>query len=358
MKRQASRSNLVKFTEANEGDNMKLINYRIGICLVLVSLLLVGCADSSSKVTGEPEESQEQSSDTAADDGQDSEGPAAESERIWKMIFENEIVQPVRMAGFFDESFAITGGATGDGRTHYSLDGGATWTMSEGSGGCIYGIEIVDAQTVWVCGRNTGASFSTPGGVRLSLDGGQTWEEPADFRMTPGFCPLSFLDDQVGWFVSANKLNATFDGGVTVEEITLPEEGMNVAAISLLSDTEGYVLDYDGVIHITKDGGANWESRIIDLQRFQGMKPYQAPDVGAAAMRFLDQDTAVLVISLLGENKESALVALRTTDGGQTWTDETLLEKMGTPYISPDGMFITTSDIFSNSVRVFQYTGN
>jgi hypothetical protein len=87
------------------------------------------------------------------------------------------------------------------------------------------------------------------------------------------------------------------------------------------------------------------------------MKPYEAPDVAAAALRFLDEDTAVLVINLLGENKETALVALRTIDGGQTWTDEVLLEKLGTPYISSDGMFITTSDIFSNSVRVFQFMG-
>ena len=337
---------------------MKKINIQIGICLMFMSLLLSGCADSSTKATMVSEESQEQSGDTTTEDGQDAGGQDTESERLWQMIFEDEIAQPVRMAGYYNENFAITGGATGEGKTHYSLDGGATWTKSDGSGGCIYGIEIVDTQTVWVCGRNTGASFSTPGGVRLSLDGGQTWEEPADFRMTPGFCPLSFLSDQVGWFISANKLNATPDGGATVEEIALPEEGMSVAAISLLSKNQGYILDYDGVIHFTQDGGATWDSLTIDLQRFGGMKPYQPPDVGAAAMRFLDEDTAVLVMSLLGENKESALMALRTTDGGQTWTAETLLEKMGTPYISPDGMFVTTSDIFSNSLRVFQYTGD
>jgi len=337
---------------------MKKRNFQIGICLMLVSLLMTGCGDSSTQATVAPEEGQETSGDTTIEDGQDAESQSTESERFWQMIFEDEIAQPVRMAGFFNENFAITGGATGEGKTHYSYDGGETWTKSDGSGGCIYGIEIVDAQTVWVCGRNTGASFSTPGGVRLSMDGGQTWEASADFRMTPGFCPLSFLDTQVGWFVSANRLYTTSDGGVTVEEIALPDGVMSVAAISLFSETQGYLLDYAGVIHITKDGGATWESLVVDLQDFAGMKPYEAPDVAAAALRFLDQDTAVLVLSLLGEDKESSLVALRTTDGGQTWKDEVLLEKMGTPYISSDGMFITASDIFSNSVRVFQYTGD
>ncbi len=334
---------------------MKIDQKRIAMCFVLSALLLTGCAKPNAQATSVPQEDKGQSNEVPAPEEviQDSQPQVS-----WEMVYEREARQPIRMAGFLNETFGISGGATGEGRAHYSSDGGETWTKSEGSGGCIYGIEIVDEQTVWVCGRNTGASFSTPGGVRLSLDGGQTWEEPADFRVTPGFCPLSFLDDQVGWFVSADKLYATFDGGAAVADIALPEEGMRVAAISLLSEAEGYVMDYDGVIHITQDGGVTWEPLEIDLQHFSGMSPYQAGDVGTAAMRFVDRDKAVIVMSLLGENKESALVAFRTVDGGQTWTDETLLEKLGTPFISPDGMYVTVHDIFSNMLRVFRNLGD
>ena len=328
----------------------------IGVLMtVLVPLLLLtGCADPTAQATMVPEVDTEQSGEAPAAEAPEEAVP----QDAWQMIIESEVPQPVRMAGFMNESFGITGGATGAGKTHYSNDGGETWTMSEGSGGCIYGIEIIDEGTVWVCGRNTGASFSTPGGVRLSLDGGQTWEEPADYRITPEYCPLSFLDAQTGWFVSGNQLNATFDGGATIQAIVLPEEGMHIAAISLLSEAEGYVLGYDGVIYVTQDGGATWEPMKIDLQRFEGMKMYEAGDVGSSAMRFIDRETGVIVMSLLGENKESALVALRTTDGGLTWTDERLLEKLGTPFISHDGLYVTVSDLFSSLLRVFRYTGS
>lgn len=130
-------------------------------------------------------------------------------------VISTKIKQTVRMAAFLDEQFGVTGGYSSTGKTHYTLDGGQTWTKNEESGGCIYGIEVLDSNKVWVCGRMKGVSFKTPGGLRFSSDGGKTLGSTAGFTTTPKECPMSFLDEKKGWLSQNNKLNETMDGGLT-----------------------------------------------------------------------------------------------------------------------------------------------
>jgi photosystem II stability/assembly factor-like uncharacterized protein len=260
------------------------------------------------------------------------------------------------MAAFLDETFGVTGGATGRGKLHHTADGGATWTLAESSGGCLYGVDIVDEQIVWACGRMIGQSFTTPGGVRLSTDGGQTWEGQTAFRSEPGRCPLSFLDTQAGWVANAGALSATTDGGETWDEIT-PDGLTDIAAIALRTASEGRVLDYAGNLYTTTDGGSSWSSQSLDLEKYGGLEILDTKDLVMAAVRFTDADHGVVILNLAGGG-ENKIVALRTADGGQTWLEENVSAEIGPVYLSHDGSLLTLYSLLEPEVILLRYVSD
>ncbi|MBH1939650.1 hypothetical protein I5677_01930 [Mobilitalea sibirica] len=274
----------------------------------------------------------------------------------WNMILETEVTQTVRMAAFLDENIGVTGGFSSTGKLHYTTDGGKTWTKNEESGGCIYGVEIVDSNTVWVCGRMKGVSFTTPGGLRLSTDGGKTLGDTADYTTSPGKCPLSFLDDMRGWICQLNKVSETLDGGLSFNEISLPDDIGNIVGVAVYEDGSsmtGCVLSEDGVLMSTNDQGNTWSNRseLPLKERYDGYKiaKYES---AATAIRFFDKDNALVVVSLTGD-KIPVIVAFRTEDGGKTWTDELVCEGEGSIYLSPDGRYVTSLQF--KTVTVHRY---
>jgi hypothetical protein len=51
-------------------------------------------------------------------------------------------------------------------------------------------------------------------------------------------------------------------------------------------------------------------------------------------------------------------VALRTADGGKTWSEETVPVGIGVVYLSQDGTFLTvTLALSSSTFTVLRYTG-
>jgi photosystem II stability/assembly factor-like uncharacterized protein len=320
-----------------------------GSVLLMVSILMVGCTPAAAPPPP---------TDVPPAPTEPPVVPTEEPQAQWEVVLQTKVEQPVRMTAFLDETFGVTGGATGAGKAHYTTDGGETWTMAETSGGCLYGVEIVDAQTVWVCGRMVGTSFSTPGGIRMSADGGQTWNEQTAYQTTPGFCPLSFLDAQMGWTVTGGKLIATTDGA-TWEEVTLPDGLTKIAAISLRAPGEGYVLDDAGNLYATQDGGESLSSQTLGLEeRYGEMKLMSSDERAAAAMRFLDANHGIVVLSLAGGG-ESKIVALRTTDGGQTWEEETIPAEIGAPYLTRDGRLLTVSSFLNiGEITVLRYVAD
>ena len=63
-----------------------------------------------------------------------------------------------------------------------------------------------------------------------------------------------------------------------------------------------------------------------------------------------------LVMSLVGASSE--IVAFRTADGGQTWTEEVVPATIGTLYLTHDGQYLTVSSILEpEKVTVLRYTG-
>ncbi len=191
----------------------------------------------------------------------------------------------------------------------------------------------MDVHTVWQCGLKN---------VSVSTDGGKTWKAIAEKAGGMG-CLITFADAKTGWFGSGNKFQMTTDGGATWNELVLPQNVTKVAAISLRTPTEGYLLDADGVLHITKDGGKSWTARSLGIEKPNilgfGSGPF-INEIPQAAVRFSDANHGLVVLGLSGK---SNLIALRTADGGKTWKEEVVPAELGTPYLSRDGKFLTVN---------------
>ena len=197
-------------------------------------------------------------------------------------------------------------------------------------------------QVAWQCGA---------GPVGVSTDGARTWQAVTDY----GNCQqLSFLDAQSGWIATLYQLGATTDGGQTWEEVPLPEGAEKIAAISLRTPTDGYLLDTSGVLHVTQDGGQHWVSHPLGLDLASRRMPER--ETASAAVRFSDARRGLVVVHLIG-GLSSQVVTLRTTDGGQTW------ERAGTMpisllaalYLSHDGSILTIADQIESQVVVLRY---
>jgi photosystem II stability/assembly factor-like uncharacterized protein len=192
----------------------------------------------------------------------------------------------------------------------------------------------------------------------MSMDSGQTWAGTG----TAGGnnCMVNFADAKTGWLFGALKLKVTEDGGETWEEVPLPEDTRvtKIAAISLRTADEGYILTSDATLYVTQDGGKNWSARPLNLEGYEEMM-FLPTDLPSAAIRFFDANNGLVVLSLVGGGK-STVVAMRTTDGGKTWTDEPVLSgDAGVTYLTRDGKFLTlTSFLKEGQITVIEYKGD
>jgi photosystem II stability/assembly factor-like uncharacterized protein len=178
--------------------------------------------------------------------------------------------------------------------------------------------------------------------VSVSTDGGKTWKAIAEKAGGMG-CILSFADAKTGLFGSGVKFQMTTDGGATWKELNLPKDVGKAAAISLRTPADGYLVDQNGILHITRDGGKTWSSQSLglDVPSILGFATGAfVNETPQAAVRFLDADHGLVVLGLSGK---TGMMALRTADGGKTWKEESLPAELGTPYISRDGKFLTVN---------------
>ncbi len=236
----------------------------------------------------------------------------------------------VRMAAFHNDKFGVWGGAGDDGAQHYTNDGGKTWTMAK-TGGCMFSVDIVDLNTIWQ---------SCLSGTSLTVDGGKNWKVIA--KDVGGLASiLAFADARTGWVGKGVAFKKTTDGGATWTDLALPKGVTAVAAISLRTPTNGYLLDKSGTLYVTEDGGKTWQSRSLGLNNpaILGFNNDWV-ETPQAAIRFTDASNGLVVLGLEGK---SNLIALRTADGGKTWKEESVPAKLGKPFVSRDGRFLTVS---------------
>lgn len=199
----------------------------------------------------------------------------------------------------------------------------------------------MDVQTVWQCGY-----YNTS----VSRDGGRTWQTTAE-EVSGLSCLVSFVDAETGWFTSEAQFKATADGGATWEELDLPEGVYKVAAISLRTPKDGYLLDDNGFLYTTQDGGETWSSQRLEFTKGTYIL---GTENSQAAMRFFDADHGLVVLSILGKEK-TGMWALRTADGGQTWKEEKLPVESGMPYLSRDGAFLGVYTPDGREITLLRY---
>ncbi|MGD9161823.1 MAG: YCF48-related protein [Desulfobacteraceae bacterium] len=257
----------------------------------------------------------------------------AAAQEQWEVLIPRAINGvKVRMAAFHNENFGVWGGAGDEGAQHYTLDGGKTWTMAK-TGGCMFSVDIVDTNIIWQ---------SCISGTSLTLDGGKNWKVIA--KDVGGMASiLAFADAKTGWVGSGSKFKMTTDGGATWNELTLPKDVTAVAAISLRTPKDGYLIGKNGILYITADNGKTWKSCSLGLENpvilgfGSGGWINETPQ---AAVRFINANNGLVVLGLDGNTN---MIAMRTANGGKTWKKESVPAKLGKPFISRDGRFLTVS---------------
>lgn len=258
----------------------------------------------------------------------------------WKLIVESRINHKSTIAGFGDEKNGITAGYSGE--CHYTMDAGESWPSGTNFSACRFGLEIVDAHIAWTCGNH--------GHVRMSIDGGHSWTPVSDYgKSEPVQCRyLSFIDKNVGWIASPFGMMAmTTDGGSTWNEMKLPPGMDDIAAISLRTKDEGYILDMGCIVYKTTDAGKTWVAMDSGFRDDSMMMNLTAPQ---EVMRFIDEEHGI-IIACLNDGKVYDAV---TIDGGKTWTRERIPVSMGVLFLARDGRTLTVSQ--GKVIKVFQHS--
>lgn len=252
----------------------------------------------------------------------------------WRLASAVEHSFPYNYVAFADATRGVTAGYAGE--THYTSDGGRTWSLAVNNTWCLFGLEYADDATLYSCGN--------AGHVAKSVDGGANWARVADFGgMEPNQCRfLSFADPATGWIAAPFAIAATEDGGASWHEIALPAESVRLLAIARIDASSGAALDTEGQLWKTADSGRTWSVAWKAAEGFIG-DLYSVPSV---ALRFVNARDAVLVYQrMIGE--DCFWRVSRSADGGLSWTEGSIHgdQPVGAPFVNRKGDTLTFSDI-------------
>jgi photosystem II stability/assembly factor-like uncharacterized protein len=253
-----------------------------------------------------------------------------EPSEAWQIVKQIQPEHRPKYAAFMNELFGVTGCGQ-IGRPSFTADGGQSWTQPAIGQFCPTSVDIVDGRSIWLCN-----SF----GVFTSKDGGQTLAQM--YSPLDGCRILNFVDDNHGWSSLEWNLAATADGAIRWEEVEKAYDMGEIAAISLRTPQDGYVLTHDGILFSTNDGGESWSSNDMGIMDGDSGIAYM-DGRPAAAMRFLDGENGIIILNLAGAGR-GELLALHTADGGQTWDRHLLPLNPGAVYLSHDGQYLTVTE--------------
>ena len=197
-----------------------------------------------------------------------------------------------------------------------SADAGKTWArVAFPADAALQKVQFPSATTGYITGND--------GIVYVTTDGGARWAKRVPGAADVGFTGLSFTDATHGWVCGGQgnesyyggRCYATADGGTTWKDVS-PDPESVVADCSFLAGGEGWVVNPDGIIFHTTDGGASWAR--------------QHAAVGASVyftgVGFVDADngwvTALCFPPAYGGVGPAWAVILHTTDGGATWVQQ------------------------------------
>ena len=142
----------------------------------------------------------------------------------------------------------------------------AEWTkLNTGSSGLyLMAVHAPDSDTVVAVGMTIDTSaMMTPiiRKVLASTDGGVSFQDISanldDTRTNVYPEAVFFLSSQRGWVGSGTKLLSTSNGGQSWTEI---ETGVTIGAVHFFDENNGVVVGKDGGIKVTTNGGVGWSS--------------------------------------------------------------------------------------------------
>lgn len=219
-------------------------------------------------------------------------------------------------ASFLDQTHGWADGTQGC--VVYTTDGGNTWNVDTsqitGTTNTLWGISFVDSLTGFACGNSRTLIGTT--------DGGKTW---TSLGSTPSihWYAIFFLDKNNGWIAgqdsstpSYGEIYRTSDGGQTWNlSFRDSLKNAHLDAIDFTDANNGWVSGWAGSLLRTTDGGQTWQSYSGNL----GL-----PSTTLANIRFWH-------VEAVDNNPDNVWLStnvdilVHTTDGGTTWTADTLV---------------------------------
>jgi hypothetical protein len=254
----------------------------------------------------------------------------------WTVVGRTAFPRTTLSVMFADASFGIatdTGGGI-----YYTEDGGGSWTYAATAGLSRVALDMMDPGMIWHIGLG--------GALSRSTDRGRTWQFIRSLPHNRHLEYLSFADPLAGWALSTERtdLFVTENGGQSWNTLPLPDGMEFPAAINLRTPAEGRLLDTAGNLFTSLDGGTTWRRGSIGLAAGETIPTLNH----SAAMRFTGGGNGVIALETLAGGGGRAY-ALRTADGGATWTEEALPLPMGMFHLTWDGMYLTHVDLIDQS---------
>jgi len=189
-------------------------------------------------------------------------------------------------------------------------DFGETWNFITGPGYSTYWkIKFADPMHGWICGW-----YRT---LLRTQDGGDSWQLMSqNVNQHENYFCLDFISKDTGYIAGSYGINSqgrlfrTFNGGVSVEEIELPNFTRVISDIEAVSYyniwlCEGYHSSSNTILYHSTDAGLTWST--VELGTYPG---------SAADIEFLTP----LKGRVLGDNN-----CFITEDGGVTWVQKQIL---------------------------------
>jgi hypothetical protein len=254
----------------------------------------------------------------------------------WKVVLETKVNHGTTLCAFENPDFGITVGPHGE--THYTLDKGESWPLGRTTVQCRFGLDILDSNRSVSAGN---------GGVCISKDGGKYFST----IMKDRYDLVSFASAEQGWIGNRRLVKETANGGASWKDIPVPEKLKMILGMNMFGSGSGYILDKDGTLFFTDDGGSTWSSKIVKSENGDISLVHSL-----SVMRWKDQAKGS-VITWYRKGEKKGWILLITENGGKTWSSEVLnVGAYGTPYLSRDSKYLTIFDISSKRITLIART--